>query len=297
MSERFLFWLLIFFVAIGAFYLSGNFSLEEIISKDTLDRTRVESELKRLTLEARALSAYNLSKNYEIFSLEAEKPRPSASLVKSMTVTLALNILGENRNILLSAPAVVQSGDFGLRVGERWKASELAKLTLLASANDGAYALYENTGLALAEFLSKMNEKAKKIGMEHTLFQNVTGLDRLEENIPVEPSGLASAQDLNILAYYVLRSHPEVAGATVLPEINLKSESGFEHNFENTNIITEEIPNLLFSKTGFTDIAGGNLTVIFKNEEGDLIAVTLLGSSYEGRFTDMEQIVNVLYNS
>ena len=82
-----------------------------------------------------------------------------------------------------------------------------------------------------------------------------------------------------------------------MPEINLKSESGFEHNFKNTNILIGKIPNLLFSKTGFTEIAGGNLVVIFKDKGGREIAVTLLGSTFDGRFADMEKIVNILYNS
>ncbi|MEK7104417.1 MAG: hypothetical protein AAB868_00065, partial [Patescibacteria group bacterium] len=54
------------------------------------------------------------------------------------------------------------------------------------------------------------------------------------------------------------------------------------------------IPNILFSKTGLTPLAGGNLTVIYKNKYGHNIAITILGSTSEGRFSDIERIVNML---
>ena len=98
------------------------------------------------------------------------------------------------------------------------------------------------------------------------------------------------------MALYALKAYPEIFNATVIPEINLTSESGFSHNFKNTNTIIEKIPNLLFSKTGFTDVAGGSLAIIFRDKKGDEIAVALLGSTFEERFSDMEKIVDVLYN-
>jgi D-alanyl-D-alanine carboxypeptidase len=98
------------------------------------------------------------------------------------------------------------------------------------------------------------------------------------------------------MAMYILKAYPEISRVTTMLEINLKSESGFMHNFKNTDILVEKIPNLLFSKTGFTDVAGGSLAIIFKNKNGHDIAVTILGSTFDGRFIDMENIVNVLYS-
>ena len=52
----------------------------------------------------------------------------------------------------------------------------------------------------------------------------------------------------------------------------------------------------IFSKTGNTTLAGGNLTIIFKNKIGHNMAITLLGSTEEGRFSDMEKLVEIAYN-
>ena len=98
------------------------------------------------------------------------------------------------------------------------------------------------------------------------------------------------------MTMYALKAYPEIFKASVLPEINVKSESGFDHNIKNTNNIIDKIPNLLFSKTGFTPLAGGNLTIIYKNKYEHNIAITVLGSTSEGRFSDIEKIIDTLYN-
>ena len=283
-QNRFLVFLLVFFALLAILFSVGNLKLKEIIRLEDARVEKIAQELADLELEAKAVQAYDLSENKKLFGVNDNVALPIASLAKSMTVTLVLNSLGEDKIVYISPAAVKQSGDYGLKIGETWRAGELAKFTLLASANDGAYALAESTG---DDILNKMNEKARKLGMENTVFLNVTGLDKIENDLPVEAGGFASASDLNILAYYALRSHPEIFRATILPEMN---------GFKNTNPIVGEIPNLLFSKTGFTDLASGNLTVIFRDINNHLIAVTLLSSTYEGRFTDMEKIVQTLYS-
>jgi D-alanyl-D-alanine carboxypeptidase len=54
-----------------------------------------------------------------------------------------------------------------------------------------------------------------------------------------------------------------------------------------------KIPSLIASKTGFTDLAGGNLAVIFDAGFEYPIIVVVLGSSQTGRFTDVEKLVNL----
>ena len=52
-----------------------------------------------------------------------------------------------------------------------------------------------------------------------------------------------------------------------------------------------EFNDFVLGKTGFTDLAGGNLAIVF--EAGPLypIAVVVLGSTAEDRFTDVEKLV------
>ena len=108
-----------------------------------------------------------------------------------------------------------------------------------------------------------MNKKAKEIGMNNAIFFNATGLDLNEKT----SGAYASAKDVNIMNERALKMYPKIFLETTFSKIKIKSISGVEHFVENTNIIADKIPNLLFSKTGYTQLAGGNLGIIFRNKE------------------------------
>jgi D-alanyl-D-alanine carboxypeptidase len=136
-----------------------------------------------------------------------------------------------------------------------------------------------------------MNKKVLSLGMRYTTFFNFTGLDLST----TKAGAYGTARDANLMAIYAMDNYPYVFRATVLPNVIFQSESGQVHKVINTNTIIYKIPNLLFSKTGFTTLAGGNLSVIFRVQSGDIIAITLLGSTKDGRFTDMEKLVETAY--
>ncbi len=283
---------LFFIVAVLALeailFSTGNNKLNiDFLTKEK-KLAEIQNILSGLPVQAKAFSIYDVTDDRKIYGKDDEKEMPIASLAKIMTVLTALNGIHQDDIVSILSGALSQETDYGFFVHEKFKIKDLAKITLIGSSNDGAYALAENK----EGFLQKMNDKAKKIGMEDTLFFNFTGLD-IDEGFA---GTYASAQDVNIMAMYALKKYPEVFGASVLSEINVKSESGFEHKTKNTNIILDKISGILFSKTGYTPLAGGNLTVIYKNKYEHVIAITVLGSTLEGRFYDMEKIVDTLYN-
>lgn len=292
-ENNLLFFILIIIALEAILFSIGNFKLNNIFLNEENKITRIQNILAGIPVQAKAFSIYDVDLNREIYGKDQNEPLPLASLVKTMTVIVALANHKPGSIIVLSPGAINQAGDYGLFANEKWKMEDLAKFTLIGSANDGAYALFQNKD----DFLNKMNSEAKKIGMENALFLNPTGLDinNLEIGLPMQAGAYASALDANIMAIYALKARPDIFSATILPEINLKSESGFNHNIKNTDIVLHKIPNLYFSKTGFTNLTGGNLTIIFKNKIGHEIAVTVLGSTLDGRFSDIENLVNVLY--
>ncbi|MBI5139732.1 D-alanyl-D-alanine carboxypeptidase [Candidatus Nomurabacteria bacterium] len=283
-----LFFILFVMVTMATFFFIGDNKQKENERLAEERLSKIQTTLNEVPFIAKAVSVYNITKNQKLYGKNDEVALPIASLAKIISVAVGLNNHKEEEIISISNNAVKQTGDFGIFANEKWRVGDLAKFTLLVSANDGAYALLEGD----ENFIKKMNDKAKRIGTQNTLFVNATGLDIDKHKIGAS----ATAEDVNTMAVYAWKSHPEIFGATALPELTLTSESGFVHNFKNTNVIVKKIPNLLFSKTGFTDIAGGNLSIIFKDLKGDNLAITILGSTFEGRFEDMEKIVNVLYN-
>ena len=59
----------------------------------------------------------------------------------------------------------------------------------------------------------------------------------------------------------------------------------------------ESIPGAEVSKTGFTDLAGGNLGVIVDVSVGHPVAIIVLGSTRNGRFEDVRILYDVLRKS
>jgi len=276
-------------VALEAILFSiENYKINIVFKNEGQKITEIQNTLSAVPVLAKAVSVYDIDSNVEIYSKNKNEILPLASLVKTMTVLVALDDYRINSTVTIKPNALEQLGDYGLLAYEKWNVKDLAKFTLVGSVNDGAYALVGND----ENFLEKMNSKARRIGMDNFSFFNFTGLDIDEQ----KAGAYSSALDANIMAIYALEAYPEVFSATVLPEINLKSEVGRIHNVKNTNIILDKIPGLLFSKTGFTNLAGGNLTIIFKDRDDHKIAITVLGSTMDGRFSDMEKLVSVLYN-
>ena len=273
------------------FFIEDNKLNEEAKVKEE-NHEQMRLALENTPVLAKAVSVYNITESRKIYGKNDDMVLPIASLAKIMTVVEGLRGRDMNEIVYISPEAVKQAGDFGIFAYEKWKLGDLAKFTLVVSANDGAFALSEREG----DFLLNINSKVRRLGAANTIFANPTGLDiYTEDKKEIIGAGVfATAGDVNAMAMYGLKAYPEIFSSTTLPELNLTSESGFPHNFKNTNILVGKIPNLLFSKTGFTDTAGGSLAIIFRDKNDHEIAVTVLGSTFAGRFDDMEKIVNVL---
>lgn len=287
-ENNFLFLMLILFAIEAIFFSIGNNKLELQYKNEEDKIVKIYDTFSNIPIEAKAISIYDETLNRKIYGKNDNVKMPIASLTKIMSTIVVLNNHKMDDIISISKEAIKQEGDYGFFVNEKFKIRDLAKFTLVGSANDGAYAFSENNN----SFLEKMNKKTEIIGLENTFFNNFTGLDIDGKNA----GAYSSAIDVNIMAIYGFKLYPEVFGASILPEIIIKSEDGFEHKIKNTDVILDKIPNILFSKTGYTPMAGGNLTIIYKNQYNHNIAITVLGSTKKDRFSDIEKIIDILYN-
>ena len=253
-----------------------------------------------VSIEAHAALVFDIPKQKVLYAKNEKTQLPLASLTKLMTALIAEETLSEENAIAVGKDAIAEEGDNGLLVGERWRKGDLIALTLLASSNDGAHALASaveafqkgnetnaTSSDAAVSFVGMMNVRAKALGMNQTYFLNVAGLD-VQKN---ESGAYGSARDVAALLEYILRNHPGILGATSFDAMTFTSRDGVAHDAKNTNERTEAIPGLVASKTGFTDLAGGNLAVLFEAGPMYPVAVVVLGSSVEGRFSDVEQLV------
>ena len=144
-----------------------------------------------------------------LWSKLSKQKKEIASMTKMMTVLLAIEAVnrGEislNNKIKVSRSAAKLGGSqVFLDPRESFTLAVLLKTIMIASANDSAYLIAETIGGNVNNFVYKMNQRAKELGMSNTRFLNPHGL-------PVKNGGnLSSAYDMAILANELLK-HPKV---------------------------------------------------------------------------------------
>jgi D-alanyl-D-alanine carboxypeptidase (penicillin-binding protein 5/6) len=244
-------------------------------------------------IKAEAAIVYDVRHDAVVYQKAPNTQLPLASITKLMTGLVVAELISDETVITVSEEAVAQYGDSGLRVGEQVSAKNLTDYAILSSSNDAAYALAHSIGEQLfpeqgiQPFIDAMNIRADELDLQETVFQNPTGLDISA----VESGALGSASDITRLMNYIHQNHPELLTPTQLVETRIYNANGEYHQAANTNQLVQRIPNIIGSKTGYTDLAGGNLTVLFDTGFNRPIIVTVLGSTFTGRFTDVETLI------
>ena len=246
-----------------------------------------------LSLGATAVYAKDLKTGETIYAKNADAQLPLASLTKLMTVLTAMDTLSLDERIVISREALTPEGG-GLGVGEVWRAGDLIDYTLIASVNDGAHALALSASEARSEdevdFISRMNAKAKTIGMVQTYFTNDTGLDLSE----TAGGSYGSARDIATLFEYLAIHTPRLIEGSSLDSKKFVALSGEVHFASNTSSVIGSLGGAIASKTGFTDLAGGNLGIIFEPIPGRAVSAVVLGSTREGRDSDMKVLIEAI---
>lgn len=267
---------------------------QEVAQEEDALEKAPKNPFEEIDLIAQSVIVKDLSTGQIIYEKNSEEIVPLASLTKVMTA-LVIELFNQSkidRTVTISAEAIKQDGDNFLRPGEKFDLEKIIKFTMITSSNDGAAAIAEavqniNNNNSFAD---KMNEVAKNIGMKNTHFFNETGLDEDEKTA----GAFGSAHDIAKLMEYTLKNYPEIFEGTRDKNYSVYSENGILHQASNTNTIASELPNLLASKTGYTDLAGGNLAVIVDPSLNKPIVIVVLGSTFDGRFEDVVKISNGL---
>ncbi len=242
------------------------------------------SPFENMQLEAKAAYVFDVSKDQSVFELNSEMQLPFASLTKIMTALIAKENLPPYLLVTIPKEAVLQEGDEGFKAGEQWTIPELTDAMLISSSNDAAFAFAAEFNKNFnGDFVSLMNQKAKEIGLTQTYFLNTTGLD-LSENTA---GAYGSAQDIAKLLLNIMEKNSSLMEITRLKSINLHGRE-----FQNTDRIIGDLPGFIAGKTGFSDLAGGNLAVVVDNGFNRPFVIVVLGSTIDGRFNDIRNLFN-----
>ncbi len=246
-----------------------------------------------LPLRAEAAYVYDAKNQQVLFEKNAEEILPLASITKLMTILLSYELVEDDTVVTISNAAANQQSGGTLSAGEKFLAKDLADFALISSYNSAAFTLADSVGALLgdndgqAQFVAAMNIRAEELGFLSMSFFNPTGLDVSA----TEAGGYGSAKDVSLLVEYITKNYPEILLPTLKPTTKLYNTAGQYHEGDNTNELISDIPNLLGSKTGYTDLAGGNLTIVFDAGFNHPIIVTVLGSTRSERFADVKRLI------
>ncbi|MFA6414487.1 MAG: D-alanyl-D-alanine carboxypeptidase [Candidatus Paceibacterota bacterium] len=271
-----------------AFFLFVPISFKQASAPAVAAEPAVPDAFADLSLEAKAAVVYDLSTKQVLYAKSADAQLPLASLTKLLTVYAALTTLAPDTPITIDAEATRLEAPHLFNVGQTFSLTDLARLTLTASLNDGAAAIARAT--ALRENRSEnaaLAGAAAALDLSQTYAVNGSGLDESS----ALSGGYGSALDLARLAGALVARAPDIAAATTHSSAHATSAGGTSYTVKNTDPIVGTLPRLLLSKTGYTELAGGNLALVFDSGMNHPIAVVVLGSSKTSRFTDGETLV------
>jgi len=193
---------------------------------------------------------------------------PPASFVKVMTLYLVYDAIRAGQlkmddMVTVSEKAWrMQGSKMFIKVGERVKVEDLIKGVAIASGNDACIALAEHLSGSEEVFVSKMNEKAKLLGLKDSQFKNSHGMPAEDQD--------TTAMDMAILSKRYIEDHPEA--------LILHSTVEFEYNGirqGNRNILLQKNIGVDGLKTGHVEESGYHLAATAKRDGQRMIAVVM----------------------
>ncbi len=264
------------------------------------ENTESVDPFKNLDIEAKSAYVFDLKENKVLFEKDSDVLRPLASITKLMTALVSEERIPAGFYVPISIEAIREEGDDGFRAGDKFKKEDLLNYMLVSSSNDAAYALAGFVGSSLdgngstpARFVMLMNQRARELDFLSLSFSNPNGLD-IKDGGGDADGAEGSAKDVAGLMEYLFQNHNSMMLATGAESIKIVSDKNRVISGVSTNKSFSLVPRILASKTGYTDLAGGNLVFIFDAGFEHPIVVSILGSSEEGRFFDAAQIANAV---
>jgi D-alanyl-D-alanine carboxypeptidase len=214
---------------------------------------------------------------------------PIASITKLMVAIITLENINPETEITATLDYIgKEESAYILEVDKTYKVKELLANALISSDNDSARLLAGTLGES--NFIDKMNIKALELGLTKTNFVNVTGLDPVKPDLPINNS---SATDLAKLLIYIKDNHPEIFTLTTKVQYNFCDTNNNCKPVTSTNKLLEDKTlrfKILGGKTGSTDIALKNLALISEISDNIYLINIVLGS--KNNFMDSVSLIN-----
>ena len=223
-------------------------------------------------INSKAAIVYDIDADTVILDKNSEEVCSIASLTKIMTVLTAIeNIDNLNDKIIITNEMLNgiywNASVAGLKVGDTVTYLDLLYAAILPSGADATQALAYAVSGNVEDFVSKMNELAKKIGATNTHYVNTTGLDQTGAYSTAKDQMLILSYALNHSVFkrvYTTKNYILSNGLEVEATVNLYNR-----------LLNLDTSKIIGSKTGNTTKAGLCMSALFYHENHEMILITL----------------------
>lgn len=230
-----------------------------------------------------------------IYEKEKDVQVSPASITKIMTLLLIFDeIANQNLNfedeVTTSAYAKSMGGSqVYLEEGEKQSVETMIKCIVIASGNDASVAMAEHICGSEAEFVKRMNARAKSLGMEHTNFEDCCGLTDSDNHY-------TTAYDVALMSKELITKYPKILdySSVWMETITHHTNRGdSEFGLTNTNKLIRGYEGCVGLKTGSTSKAKYCVSAVAKRNGLTLISVIMTAPDYKARFRDGATLLNL----
>ncbi|MBQ7858957.1 MAG: D-alanyl-D-alanine carboxypeptidase [Faecalibacterium sp.] len=241
-----------------------------------------------------------------LISANMDVRKNPASITKVMILGLACEKAQGNWNVQLTVSheavySLVGTGSshIALLENEVVTLEQMLYAAELFSANDAANVLaeYVSADGTIAGGVEAMNAKADQLGLQNTHFTNPHGI--------TDPQHYTTAADMAVILRWALQQPGFeqlfcATGSYTIPPTNLQSEPRYVSLKDYIRLPGKAyayVPEVIGSKTGYTDDARYTYVCLAQKDGMRLICVTLHGQQRTDKFSDVKTLLNYTFSN
>ncbi|MDM8235615.1 D-alanyl-D-alanine carboxypeptidase family protein [[Ruminococcus] torques] len=265
----------------------------EISADEEESKQAEETGQAEIDISAPSAVLMEASTGTVIYEKDADTARPPASVTKVMTMLLIFDVLEagsihlEDEVTTSEYAASMGGSQVFLEPGEIQTVDTMLKCIAVASANDACVAMAEYICGSEEEFVRKMNERAKGLGMDNTNFVNCNGLDA--------EGHVTSARDIALMSRELIAKYPQIHDYSMIWMENIThntSKGTSEFGLTNTNKLVRQYEYATGLKTGSTGEAKFCVSATGEKNGIEMIAVVMGAETSKERFADAVKLLN-----
>lgn len=297
MKTRGISFLLALVLTVSSFWLPAS-GTEVVWAKEEQTQEEIQEEKQTeeggVVTEAPSVMLMEVSTGTVLFQKNAQEQRSPASITKIMTLLLIFEELEKGtltmeEEVVTSAYAKSMGGSqVFLEEGEKQTVETMIKCIVVASGNDASVAMAEHIAGSEAEFVKRMNQRARELGMVHTNFEDCCGLTESAEHY-------TTAEDVALVSRELLRRFPKILEYSSIWMENITHvtrQGSKEFCLTNTNKLVRSYDGCVGLKTGSTSVAKFCVSAVAKRGDLMLLAVVMGAPDPKVRFKDAAALLD-----